>query len=148
MKKAVYNNTGSRQIVNTGFKTFDKQTNCISTGNVYANTQISSFIRPWSETECNGFTSPCGKLMNFDLRQFSSFRMPYYIREKIEDTERTESVILYLFFIRRDHKIQPLCWVLTDKNKHLITESVFNWTQKRENAMFEIIKYITNDEKV
>ena len=34
MKEAKFNKTGTRQLVDTGWKTFDRQTNCISTGNV------------------------------------------------------------------------------------------------------------------
>lgn len=147
MKKAVYNNTGSRQIVNTGFKTFDKQTNCITTGNAYCNTQFSSFIRPWSKTECNGFERPCGELMKFDLKNFGAFRIPNFIMEKIEDKERKQSVILYMFFIRREHKIIPFCWILSDYNHNLIAMDVADYycTQKRINAMCEISKYITNN---
>ena len=144
MKKAIYNNTGTKQIVETGFKTFDRQTNCITRGNAYCNTQFSGLIRPYNETHCNGKEFPKGELMSYDLRTFGAFRMPQSIKELIEDQERQTGVFLYLFFIRRK-RIEPLCWVLTDYNYNLLDKAVFNWTRKRENAMNEIIKYITNN---
>lgn len=147
MKKPVFNKTGMKMLVTTGFKTFDKQTNYIGTGNVMANTQYSSFIRPWSETECNGFIRPCGELMYYDMKPFSEYRIPIPIRDIIEDKERKESVILYLFFIRRNHQLEPLCWVLTDYHHNLLKKYVWNWTVKRETAMLEIIKYITNEKQ-
>ena len=53
MKKAEYNKTGTRMIIDTGWKTFDKQVKLISTGNVFTDTQLSLFVRPYSMTECN-----------------------------------------------------------------------------------------------
>lgn len=145
MKKSVYNAAGTKQIINTGFKTFDRQTNIISTGNVMASTQYSSYIRPWSETECNGLTRPCGELMNYDMKPFSGYRIPIPITDIIEDKERKESVILYVFFIWKKHQLEPLCWVLTDYNHNLLKKYVCNWTQKRMNAMNEIVKYVANE---
>lgn len=146
MKKAVYNSKGN-QVVNTDWKEFNKQTNCISTGNVYANTQVSSFIRPWCETECNGRVNPEGHLMKFDLQQFDGFRIPANLLDVIKDKNRKDSVILYMFFTMRNKRVVPFGWVLTDKNYKLL-----KWTVVRENnesfkkrwsALNEAIQYIT-----
>ena len=46
MKHATWDNPNKMHI-DTGYKLFDKQTNVISYGNVYANTQTSSYIPIW-----------------------------------------------------------------------------------------------------
>lgn len=146
MKKAVYNNKGN-QVVKTQWKEFDKQTNCIATGNVYANTQVSSFIRPWLETKCNEHDFKAGHLMKFDLDNFRGYRIPEEIESYIRDKYRKDSIILYMFFTVRDKCVTPFGWVLTDKNYKLL-----KWTVVRENnesfekrwsALNEAIQYIT-----
>lgn len=146
MKKAIYNKKGN-QVVNTAWKEFNKQTNCISTGNVYANTQVSSFIRPWSETKCNGFDFPEGQLMKFDLQNFGRYRIPENLDKVIRDKNRKDSVILYMFFTIRNKKVTPFGWVLTGREHHLIGWNVVRGYSesytKRWSALNEAIQYIT-----
>ena len=150
MKKAVYNKYGTRQIIDSGWKEFDRQTNYISTGNVIASTQLSSFIRPWRQTECNGFTNQCGHLMNYDLKQFDRWRIPADLLVEIEDKNREESVILYMFYTNtKDRDIKPFGWVLTTRDhKYINSRVVRNWGEsyvKRSAALWEAIRYITDD---
>ena len=146
MKKAIYNNKG-RQVVNSDWAEFNKQTNCISTGNVYANTQMSSFIRPYKKTECNGFQFPEGHLMNTDLKQFSGYKIPYGLEQVIKDKNREDSVILYMFFTLRNGHVVPFGWVLTDGGHHHIGQyTVRRYNEsytKRWSALNEAIQYIT-----
>lgn len=93
MKAPIFNTKGTRQIVNMGFKRFDAQTNCISTGNVLANTQMSIFIRPYAQTQCNGFDFPEGHLMDVDLKMFGRYSLPSDIEKEIRNEKRKESVI-------------------------------------------------------
>lgn len=136
-----------RQIINSGWKLFDNQTNCITTGNAYCNTQYSSYIRPWGEIECNGFTKEKGHLMKFDLKPFKQFRIPENVRQILFDTERTESVILYMFFVCKNDRIKPFYWVVTDKNYKLIEDRIVceygQQFMKRVSARMEILSYIT-----
>lgn len=148
MKKAKYNKTGTRQLIESGWKLFDNQTNCISTGNVYANTQLSSYVRPWAQTECNGFTNEKGHLTMFDLEPFQKFEIPSVIKEIITDVNRKDSVILYMFFVtNKDKRIEPFCWIVTDRLHNLVKCIVTcAWQEnmdKRERAACEVIKYIT-----
>lgn len=148
MKQKVWRKDGMKQIINSGWKEFDRQTNCISTGNVYANTQYSSFIRPWKETECNGFSNPEGHLMDFDLKPFRSFRIPQCIMDILKNKERAESYILYMFFIVNKYKhVEPFGWVVTDYHHKRVTSCVTrNYGQsywRRYNALKEAINYIT-----
>ena len=76
MKERKYNKTKMKQIVDSHWKLFNKQTNLIASGNVIANTQYSNVIRPWKETECNGRTNPFGRLMEFDLQGFKKHAIP------------------------------------------------------------------------
>lgn len=148
MKQKVWRKDGMKQIISSGWKEFDKQTNCISTGNVYARTQYSSFIRPWKETECNGFTNPEGHLMNFDLKPFRNFRIPKRIMEILKNKERNESYILYMFFIvNKEKHVEPFGWVVTDYHYKYVESCVTrNYKQsywRRYNALQEAISYIT-----
>lgn len=63
-----WSENGMKQIINSGFKTFDKQTNCITTGNALCSTQHSGYIRPYCEVECDGFSFKEGELMEYDLK--------------------------------------------------------------------------------
>jgi hypothetical protein len=135
MKKAVYNKKGTKQIIDSGWKEFDRQTNFLATGNVIANTQISFFIRPWCETECNGFTRREGELMKYDLNQFGKWHIPADLLVTIEDKNRKESVILYLF-----HTMT--------KDRYVNSRVVREWGEsyvKRSAALWEAIRYITID---
>lgn len=147
MKQRTYNKSGMKQIIDSGWKEFDMQTNCITTGNAYCNTQTSSLIRPFNETECNGHSFSKGHLMNFDLKQFQKFGIPENIREILRNPERGDSVILYMFFVRDKGRVKPFCWVVTDRNYKLIdTCLVVGYGQsymKRLSAKTEILSYIT-----
>ena len=149
MKEAIFNKRGTKQIVNTGFKLFDKQTNCITTGNAICNTQFSSFIRPFSQCECNGFVRREGELMHFDLNPFKKWRVPSAIQDVLKDRERKDSVILYMFFTNnKEFGIEPFLWVLTSREHKLIRSSLVfgykRWLNKRCEAATEVIKYITD----
>ena len=149
MKECKWSKDGSKMLINSGWKEFDKQTNVIATGNVYATTQFSSFIRPWKETECNGFTNPEGHLMNFDMTPFRNHNIPKDIMDYLTDHNRQESVILYMFFILdKDKHVEPFSFVVTSYNRRLIMYRVRSWRGqryiKRLNATKEAIKYITD----
>lgn len=148
MKKHVYNPSGTRQLINSGWKLFDEQTNLITTGNVSSNTQQSSYIRPWTETKCNGRTNPEGHLTNFDLHPFRKYGIPPVIDKIVSDKGRKEPVILYMFHVwSKDQHILPFCWVVTDKNHKLVkTVIVTRWGEhkgKRISAAREAVSYIT-----
>lgn len=148
MKKAKYNKRGTKQIIDSGWKLFDNQTNCISTGNVYASTQLSSFIRPYSQTECNGGVFQEGHLMQFDLKPFSQLGVPSEIMQVLKDVNRKDSVILYMFFVTNKYKrVEPFCWIVTDRLhnlvKRIVTCEYGANKNKRARAACEVTEYIT-----
>lgn len=146
MEKRIYDKSGMKQIINSGWKEFDKQTNLICTGNAYCNTQFSNCIRSYNQTECNGFSNPKGDLLNFDLKPFAKYRIPRTILDIIEDKDRNEGLILYMFFTSKNGHIEPFCWAVTDYNYKLVNYSIVcGYKQnyfKRYSAAKEAIKYI------
>ena len=156
MKTARYNKTGTRQLVGTGWKEFDRQTNCITTGNAVCNTQMSTYIRPFSETECNGHVFRPGELMAFDLKPYVKYGIPEAVLSLLEFKGRKDSLILYMFFTtpKGQTEPEPFLWVLTTKEPHprlKISRVIYHFGQrytKRFKAEEEILKYITegNDE--
>ena len=148
MKKRIYTKDGMKQIIDSGYKLFDKQTNCICEGNVIANTQFSNYIRPWKETECNGRTNPEGHLTKFDLDAFTPHRIPDKLLKYLLDKKRTKSVVLYMFFVVKDGHIKPFSFVITSYDDKLIDYSIIvrngQSAAKLHNATMEAISYITD----
>ncbi len=146
MKKANFNMAGTKQIINSDYKLFNKQTNCISYGNIIANTQYSSYIRPYGQTTCNNHNFLEGELMKSDLKHFGN--IPASIKDKLYAKDRKESYILYEFFVYRNGIKDIIGYVLTDKKHKLITYEVlesYNNYNKRLSAILETLPYITND---
>lgn len=77
----------------TGHRAFDKRCDLITTGNACTDGQFSSFIRPYTETECNGFTNPPGHLRKFDLKPF--FDIPKHVLNRVLELTQTQGCILY-----------------------------------------------------
>lgn len=145
MKEAKYNKTGTRQIIDTGFKKFDKATNLIITGNVITNTQYGCFIRPYNMVLWNGNKFHKGHLMECDLERFK--RVSRHIMEIIKDIERESSIILYEFFVGDD----VIGHVLCNSTHHYISHDVC-YTYgcqffKRSLCIRKLIEYITYDGK-
>lgn len=138
LKKARYNARGTKMLIESGHKTFDKQTNCLTTGNVIANTQLSFFIRSFNETiDPVGHIVPKGRLRDYDLNHFSD--MPSYIRRCVEYI--TEDIQVILYEIRHFNGISKVIdgYVVTDTNyKHIET---FYVNLRACNAVNEARKY-------
>lgn len=95
MKKITWR-TGMHQLIESGHKTFDRQTTVILTGNQIGDTVSSSFIRPADEVECNHRTFEPGRLQNYDL---SYWPVPFGIRKVVQQlTDLNDGSILYRFF--------------------------------------------------
>ncbi len=139
----------NRMRFDSGFKEFDRQTRIISTGNLVAGTQISSYIRAYNDVKTSvGTTVPKGELQDFDLNGFRN--LPYYVREYIKKMGRfipDQKFILYEFYHHLGKKGSKRTitdgWVLTDKEYKLITYWITGPTWKSRLAVEEAIKYIT-----
>ena len=118
----------------SGFATFDKQTNYIGKGAVISNTQYSNYIRG------NEFKA-------YDLKLFRN--LPNFIRSIVNQINY--QTILYEFSHtsyhedyytgKSKHKIID-GYVLTSTDGHLISKWVLGKTIKSELAVNEAVKYI------
>jgi len=134
---------GDHMLFESGHKTFDRQVDCISTGNVLGHVQLSWHIRPYTETECNGFTNPPGHLRAFDLKDW---QLPQRVRRCVLDQTETRAVWLYEFrHWRGDVKIVH-GYVVTSHDHGLIDYFVTGPTYKSELVIHEAITYITRKE--
>ena len=149
MKKITWDNPNKMHF-ESDFKTFNKQTNLISTGNVIANTQYSNCIRPYGETKNGCFEMKPGQALNFDLQFFDY--IPECIRGLLMDRSRTETYILYQFCTWTNGRKDVFGYILTDINHNFITDCIVNcygksfW--KRWSALNECKKYVTNYKEV
>ncbi len=144
-KPFVWDKKGN-QVIDSGFKKFDRQTNLITYGNVIANTQTSSYIRPWGETNNYGHILEPGEGTKFDMIHFPKLS-DKKILDIIYDKSRTESVILYKFFVTDDYAGQDVIgYVLTDYDHHHLAHCVVcPWRsniRKREMAIIECMNYV------
>jgi len=138
MKKIEWLNR-NRMKIETGCKTFDRQCTCITTGNQIGNCVISSYIRPSTELECNGFISPKGHLQNFD---FSGFKdLPNEVEKWIREYDK--KCILYKFrHFSNGHSIVD-GWIITDPN-HNFLKMFYGNSRKAVSIMNVVKEYVCN----
>lgn len=123
-------------------KTFNNQCTCISTGNQIGDVVISSYVRAFNETECNGRINEKGHLQNFDLNEGMLANFAHYVKDWIRKYVINESVIAYEFHhYNRNNKIID-GYVITD-TKHKLLKVWYEGTYKNQDAVDEAIKYIT-----
>ena len=86
-KALTFHPTSDRMVIDTGCSVFDSQCSYLTSGNHWGSCQFSTFVRPVSETECNGRTVPVGELFEFDMTTFTE--MPAHVRAAIRAINRT-----------------------------------------------------------
>jgi hypothetical protein len=148
-RKAVYNSRGN-QVVDTGFKRFDKETNCISYGNIIANTIYGNYIRPYNEVKNGGYIGKPGDFLRYDMQHFD--RIPQRMRAILEDKERKESYCLYEIFTHPNGNREVFGYILHDRDRRLIDSQVVcyenqNW-YKRRMALDYVIDLICVEGKM
>ena len=148
LKEITWDNS-NKMHMDSGFKLFDKQTNVISTGNVWANTQYSSFIRPYKEIVNGGYIGKEGDFLKFDMQYFQ--QVPEFMHRIIYDKDREKSVILYQFKVYHGEQKEIIGYVLTDYDHYLIGSLAFapygRSAWKREDAIYEAMKYICEQDE-
>jgi hypothetical protein len=123
-------------------KAFNRWVNCIGTGNMISDGQFSSYIRPESETECNGFTSPTGHLREFDLKPFQPF-LPHNVREAVLSATKRKQMILYMFsHISRGERVIH-GFILTESNYKLVRKFYINRSVKSRSVIDEAALYVS-----
>jgi hypothetical protein len=138
LKKIEWENSNKMKF-ESGHKTFDKQTNCLSTGNVISNTQLSFYIRSAKETiNPVGQEVPEGHLRDFDLRQFN--RLPSHVERFVKRVTEDKQVILYEFrHFNGNNKVVD-GYVVTDTDYNHI--QTFFMNNRAYKAVIEARKYI------
>lgn len=113
----------------TGCAAFDRQAHAADgyygTGNVWATTQFSNFIRPWDETKCNGFDFAPGHLQDCDMRPYRELRHTFALDIR-HAVDRAGGGILYRiqhFVPARYPRLARHVihgYILTDKQDHVL----------------------------
>jgi len=144
MKKIEWRNE-NKMLIQTGHKTFDAQTNLLGEGNIYANTMIGTHIRAYTDTECNGLTSPPGHLRSFDLTPWrGTRRIPRQVLDRVKKETENTDIWLYQFFHSKGRKKISHGFVLAAKDHTHIATFVTGPTYKSEWVMMEARKYVCN----
>ena len=141
MKKIQWTN-GNKMKFESEHKTFNKQCRCIMVGNQFGDVVLSSYVRAFNETECNGIKNPKGHLQEWDLNEGFLIDFVYYVKDWIRKHVKKESVIAYEFRHFNNHKKIVDGYVITD-NKHKLLEAWYCGNYKNRSAVDEAIKYIT-----
>ena len=130
-------------------KTFNRQVDCISRGNVIGHVQLSGFIRPRNEIECNGFIREKGVLQEYDLGWLLK-DFPNYVKEFVRKLEyaKSHSTIGYEFRLWRGEKKTVIGYVVTageDQGHRVLKKWIVGKAQcKAQSVVDEAIKYITD----
>ncbi|HUS51177.1 MAG TPA: hypothetical protein VMZ91_13500 [Candidatus Paceibacterota bacterium] len=144
LKKTEWENPNKMKF-ESPFKTFNKQTRILTTGNAMHDTQFSIYIRPKTEVECNNAKFKVGHLRDWDLNNFS--RIPYYVREDVEKRTENKPMILYEFKHYNNGQKIVDGYVLTDTNYKHIKTYYTQETNKSIGAVNEAKKYISWEKK-
>jgi len=124
-------------------KTFNRQVSMITTGNQIGNTVLSSYIRPYNETKCNGFTRSPGHLQEYDLGCFVK-EAPGMAKDWVREHGREKSFILYLFFHWRNQERIIHGVIITDDEHNHAKTFYFRRGYKSESVIDEARKYVVN----
>jgi len=144
MKKIQWIN-GNKMKFLSKHKTFNNQCRCIMTGNQLGDVVLSSYVRAFNETECNGIQNPKGHLQEWDLNEGFLKDFAYYVKDWIRKNVKKESVIAYEFRHFNNQKKIVDGYVITTgvDHKHKLLEVWYQGNYKNRSAVNEAIKYIT-----
>jgi hypothetical protein len=101
----------------TGFRAFDDFVSSVMSGNHWGDGHFSSYIRPASQTACNGFSFPVGHLRETDLSHFED--LPVEVKRWVENVTSRRSVVLHsLYHLRRPYNyprsVYQHGWIVSD----------------------------------
>ncbi len=137
-----------KMIINSDFKTFNKQTNCISKGNVIANTQYSGYIRPYTEIECNGKINEKGFLRDYDLQFFGEDCKNWSnIKDYVKSITTEKGCMLYEFsyYSSSNHNRIVFGYIVEQNGEYKILVTDLNDKDKKLNALRLCKQIIEND---
>ena len=139
MKKIEWENS-NKMIFKSEHKTFNRQVKCISAGNVISSNQVSGYIRPYNETECNGRINSEGYLQNYDLEWLNK-DLPEHLKKWIRG--KRQGFIGYTFLYWVGKRKIFIGWIITDREHNLVKKAYARYNSKTMSALDECEKYIT-----
>ncbi len=143
-KVLTFHPASDRMVIDTGCSAFDSQCLHLTSGNHWGNCQFSTFVRPFSETECNGRTLPIGELFDFDIKAFTT--MPSDVRAAIRAINRTVVVSEIRHHIGSHRQGRKIVhgYIVTDAAERLIR--VFQTTDgpMSERILSAVLPYIAD----
>jgi hypothetical protein len=139
--------TPNRMKFDSDCKTFNRQVDCISIGNVIGHVQLSGCVRPRNETECNGYDFPKRHLQEYDLCWLLK-NFPNYVKEYIRKLDYAEDhpLIAYEFRHWRGKKKVVHGYVVTtgSDNGHKLLRKWYPDRMKSKSVINEAVKYIAD----
>lgn len=141
---ASWNKDGSRQIIQTGCRSFDTQISALSQGNVFGSTITGRYIRPHCETECNGFTFPEGHLQAFDLKVFQP--LPSQLGQAVKMHTRTSQGILYKLFHTSGSRQVIHGYIYSNTDHNLVNMWVTGRRSESRHVVTACLPYLVNVE--
>jgi hypothetical protein len=103
---------------------------------------LSSYVRAFNDTECNGIKNEKGHLQEWDLNEGFLKNFAYCVKEWIRKNVIKENIIAYQFRHFNNRKKIIDGYVITD-NKHRLLKVFYEGNYKNRSAIDEAIKYIT-----
>lgn len=142
LKKAEWIN-GNKMKFESEHKTFNRQTNCISTGNIISNTILGLFVRNWNNTECNGKTDyEAGHLYKFDTKNLD---LPSYVESYLRKLAKNTDLSFIVYQVRHYNANNKIIhgWIITDNNFRHIRNFYTNNSYKSDSIMSEVMQYVS-----
>lgn len=140
--------TPDRMLMETGHRTFDRQTNLISTGNIIAETQLARYIRGELKVTCWGdeVYKP-GHLRNFDLGNFPwlSATVRAFIITHTNGTK--DSVWVSQFFHYNGHRKIVHGYIITTTDHKLLAKFITGRTYKSGLVINGVLPYVVEREE-
>ncbi len=133
-----------RMLFESGFRTFDRQTSIITTGNVIADTEFGWYIRPYNQTKnaIGQYVKP-GQLQALDLSYFPY--LPHDLKRYIQSQFTDTAGWLYEFFHWVGERKVTDGYIVTTDDHRLLKMVPTGPTYKSHMALKEAAKYITED---
>ena len=144
-KYYTWNKRGSKMIINTGYKTFDKYITAISHGQCLGCGQFSLFIRPYNETTCNGYDFKLGELRQSDLKKFND--LYYTLRKHIESITQDKGCILYEFYTYKKENKNIVGFIVEQDGNFEIFEDGLFPTRKKNECLKFIVKVLKEEQE-
>jgi len=145
-KALTFHPASYRMVIDTGCSVFDSQCSYLTSGNHWGSCQFSTFVRPVSETECNGRTVAVGELFEFDMKIFAE--MPARVRSAIRAIGRTIVVSEIRHYIGSHWPGRKIVhgYIVTDATERLIR--VFQTTDGpiSERILPTVLPYVADIE--